>query len=217
MVFLFQPPGFEGTDHSGQDTAHYSHHLCSHHFRRKTDSSQNHSSIYFCSLSHQYEEAAICLEALTSHFQKERFHPICSDNLINAILDSKRQIAARYNIRTSFQLLLPENSAIENSDHSSIFFNLMDNGIESCRASNSPDPFIQITAKPTANFLTIHMLNSKNPPKNSTPKHARPIPGLMVSALLSLKKLHPYTTAAASGSIRVFFYILIFFAPENGV
>lgn len=217
MVFLFQPPGFEGTDHSGQDTAHYSHHLCSHHFRRKTDSSQNHSSIYFCSLSHQYEEAAICLEALISHFQKERFHPICSDNLINAILDSKRQIAARYNIRTSFQLLLPENSAIENSDLSSIFFNLMDNGIEACRASNSPDPFIQITAKPTANFLTIHMLNSKNPPKNSTTKQARPIPGLMVSALLSLKKLHPDTTATASGSIRVFFYILIFFAPENGV
>lgn len=163
MVFLFQPPGFEGTDHSGQDTAHYSHHLCSHHFRRKTDSSQNHSSIYFCSLSHQYEEAAVCLEALTSRFQKERFHPICSDNLINAILDSKRQIATRYNIRTSFQLLLPENSAIESSDLSSIFFNLMDNGLEACRASNSPDLFIQITAKPTANFLTIHMLNSKDP------------------------------------------------------
>ena len=39
----------------------------------------------------------------------------------------------------------------------------MDNGIEACRASNSPDPFIQITAKPTANFLAIHIINSKNP------------------------------------------------------
>ena len=31
---------------------------------------------------HRYEEASSCLEALISHFQEERFHPICSDNLI---------------------------------------------------------------------------------------------------------------------------------------
>lgn len=111
----------------------------------------------------QYTEAASYLEKLTSRFQEERFHPICSDNLINAILDSKRQIASQYNIRTSFQLLLPEKSNIENSDLSSIFFNLMDNGIEACRASRTSDSFIQITAKQTANFLTIHMLNSKDP------------------------------------------------------
>lgn len=111
----------------------------------------------------RYEEAASCLESLISHFQKERFHPICSDNLINAILDSKRQTAAQYNIRTSFQLLLQQKSNIETSDLSSIFFNLMDNGIEACRASKVSDPFIQITAKQTANFLTIHMINSKNP------------------------------------------------------
>lgn len=111
----------------------------------------------------QYEEAARCLEELTSTFQKERFHPICGDNLINAILDSKRQTASQYNIRTSFQLLLPEKMKIETSDLSSTFFNLMDNGIESCQNSHSSDPFIQITASQNANFLTIHMINSKDP------------------------------------------------------
>ena len=111
----------------------------------------------------QYEEAARRLEELTSTFQKERFHPICGDNLINAILDSKRQIASQYNIRTTFQLLLPEKMKIETSDLSSIFFNLMDNGIESCQNSHSSDPFIQITASQNANFLTIHMTNSKDP------------------------------------------------------
>ena len=39
----------------------------------------------------------------------------------------------------------------------------MDNGIESCRNSHASDPFIQITANQNANFLTIHMTNSKNP------------------------------------------------------
>lgn len=111
----------------------------------------------------QYEEAAHYLERLTFTFQKERFHPICGDNLINAILDSKRQTASQYNIRTSFQLLLPEKMKIETSDLSSIFFNLMDNGIESCQNSHSSDPFIQITARQNANFLTIHMTNSKDP------------------------------------------------------
>lgn len=110
-----------------------------------------------------YDEAASYLENLTSRFQKERFHPICSDNLVSAILDSKRQIASQYHIRTSFQLLLPENIKLENSDLSSIFFNLMDNGIESCRNSHASDPFIQITANQNANFLTIHMTNSKDP------------------------------------------------------
>ena len=111
----------------------------------------------------QYEEAAHYLERLTFTIQKERFHPICGDNLINAILDSKRQTASQYNIRTSFQLLLPEKMKIETSDLSSIFFNLMDNGIESCQNSHSSDPFIQITASQNANFLTIHMTNSKDP------------------------------------------------------
>ena len=39
----------------------------------------------------------------------------------------------------------------------------MDNGIESCQNSHSSDPFIQITASRNANFLTIHMINSKDP------------------------------------------------------
>lgn len=110
-----------------------------------------------------YEEATLYLEELTSTFQKERFRPICSDTLLNAILTSKRQKAAQYNIQTSFQLLIPENLNIESSDLSSIFFNLMDNAIESCQTSHSDKPFINITARQTANFFTIHMINSKDP------------------------------------------------------
>ena len=111
----------------------------------------------------EYEKAASCLDALTDSFQQERFHPVCNNNLINAILNSKRQIAEQHGIRTNFQLLLPEKMNIENSDLSSIFFNLMDNGIESCLKSGADKPFIQITAKPSANFLAIHMVNSKDP------------------------------------------------------
>lgn len=122
---------------------------------------------------HRYEKATRYLEELTSDFQKERFHPICSDTLLNAILTNKRQVAVQYNIQTSFQLLLLENPKIESSDLSSIFFNLMDNAIESCRLSHSEKPFIQITAKQTANFLTIHMTNSKDPAIKFTHKTSK--------------------------------------------
>ena len=110
-----------------------------------------------------YEEATLYLEELTSTFQKARFRPICSDTLLNAILTSKRQKAVQHNIQTSSQLLIPENLNIESSDLSSIFFNLMDNAIESCQTSHSDKPFINITARQTANFFTIHMINSKDP------------------------------------------------------
>ena len=112
---------------------------------------------------HDYDKASTCLETLTSNFQRERFRPVCNNNLINGILDSKRQQAAKRNIQTSFKLLFPEKMNIESSDLSSIFFNLMNNGIEACLNSQAAEPFIQITARQNANFLTIHMRNSKDP------------------------------------------------------
>lgn len=111
----------------------------------------------------KYVEAARCIDALTSSFQKERFRPVCSNNLINAILDTKRQIADRDHIQTTFQILFPSKIKIENSDLSSIFFNLMDNGIEACRNSHAEHPFLHLSAGQNANFLTIHMVNSKDP------------------------------------------------------
>ena len=112
---------------------------------------------------HDYDKASTCLETLTSNFQRERFRPVCNNNLINGILDSKRQQAAKRNIQTSFKLLFPEKMNIESSDLSSIFFNLMNNGIEACLNSQAAEPFIQITARQNANFLTIPMRNSKDP------------------------------------------------------
>lgn len=112
--------------------------------------------------AHDYEKATAYLDALTNGFRQESFHPVCNNNLINAVLDSKRHLATQHGIQTNFQLLLPEKTGIKSSDLSSIFFNLMDNAIESCQQSHSDSPFIQITAKQNANFLAIHMTNSKD-------------------------------------------------------
>ena len=113
--------------------------------------------------TNEYDKIQDYLPAITDDFQRERFHPICQDSLINAILADKRFLAMQKNIKVTYEVLLPESSNILSSELSSIFFNLLDNGIESCNASGSESPFISVTSKMSAGFLTVHMQNSKDP------------------------------------------------------
>lgn len=113
--------------------------------------------------TNEYDKIQDYLPAITDDFQRERFHPICQDSLINAILADKRFLAMQKNIKVTYEVLLPEKSNIPSSELSSIFFNLLDNGIESCNASGSEAPFISVTSKMSAGFLTVHMQNSKDP------------------------------------------------------
>lgn len=113
--------------------------------------------------SGNYDEADAYLKETISKFQQERYHPCCQDNLLNAILDGKKRLAAKEHIRTDYKILLPENCPIPAADLSSIIFNLLDNGIEACLHSASPDPFIRLSLYKNKEFLTFHMENSKNP------------------------------------------------------
>ena len=129
--------------------------------QRKTESALTH--IQDLLSNHKYPEAAAALDSFSQTFQKERFHPYCQDNLIQAILEGKKLRAEQYHIQVSYEIFLPDKLSIAITDLYSVFFNLMDNGIEACLNSRSSEPFIQITAKQNANFLTIHMINSKDP------------------------------------------------------
>lgn len=106
--------------------------------------------------TNEYDKIQNYLPAITDDFQRERFHPICQDSLINAILADKRFLAMQKNIKVTYEVLLPEKSNIPSSELSSIFFNLLDNGIESCNASGSEAPFISVTLKMSTGFLTVH-------------------------------------------------------------
>ena len=113
--------------------------------------------------TNEYDKIQDYLPSITDDFQRERFHPICQDSLINAILADKRFLAMQKNIKVTYEVLLPEKSSIPSSELNSIFFYLLDNGIESCNASGSEAPFISVTSKMSAGFLTVHMKNSKDP------------------------------------------------------
>ena len=91
---------------------------------------------------------------------KERFEKFDKTAEYNQM---KVLLAMQKNIKVTYEVLLPERSNIPSSELSSIFFNLLDNGIESCNASGSEAPFISVTSKMSAGFLTVHMQNSKDP------------------------------------------------------
>ena len=90
---------------------------------------------------------------------KERFEKFDKTAEYNQM---KVLLAMQKNIKVTYEVLLPEKSNIPSSELSSIFFNLLDNGIESCNTSGSEAPFISVTSKMSAGFLTVHMQNSKS-------------------------------------------------------
>ena len=117
-----------------------------------------------------YKQADAAIKDLNQTFQKERFHPYCQNNLLQAILEGKRIRAEQNHIQVSYEILLPENLSIATTDISSIFFNLLDNAIEACNASGHPNPAIRLSANISNGFLTIYMHNTKNPLQTFTHK-----------------------------------------------
>ena len=125
----------------------------------------------------KYEQADAAIRNLNQTFQKERFHPYCQNNLLQAILEGKRLRAKQEHIQVSYEILLPEKISIETTDLSSIFFNLLDNAIEACNASGNPDSEIRLSANISNGFLTIYMHNTKNPLQSFTHKTTKSEPG----------------------------------------
>lgn len=111
----------------------------------------------------EYEEA----EAAFADFQK-RFHELpyrsyCGDGLLNTILLQKEQAAAQAGIRSSFHILLPGSLKLDPVTVTSLFTNLLDNGIEACMVSRTSDPFLELTVKYENSRLLIQLINTKNP------------------------------------------------------
>lgn len=124
---------------------------------------KNLQALYDYLEENKYPDAAKYFEQMSCDFQKMRLRPCCSDSLLNAILDSKRQNALEHGISVHYSILLPQNYELISSSISCIFFNLLDNGIESCIRADCPAPFLNISTKFRDEFLTIHMENSKSP------------------------------------------------------
>ena len=75
------------------------------------------------------DQAKETLMQLSDHFESVRMHPICSDSLMNAILQSKREYANTLGIDVHYHVVTEYANRFD-TDLSAVLFNLLDNGIE---------------------------------------------------------------------------------------
>ena len=87
----------------------------------------------------------------------------CEDNLILAILESKRMLAEQSGIHVDYKIFLPDKSVIQPSDLSSVLFNILDNAIEACRSTAGFDKHLSLSLTTSKGFLSILVRNTKDP------------------------------------------------------
>lgn len=133
----------------------------------QTDFRQKISTLREMLQDKQFQEASDYLSQIDSNFQQIRYHSFCSDYLVDAILSNKYSLAAESGIQVHYQVILPEKHQILPNDLCCIFFNLLDNGINACKASGNDAPFLNLNCRTKADFIIIDMENSKNPKNNS--------------------------------------------------
>lgn len=128
-------------------------------FRQKITGQLKH--LQSCLRDGDCAQASDYFQEISENFQKIRFRPCCSDSMISAILDSKREMARRQGIDVSYEILLPPKTEVISASLNGIFFNLLDNAAESCLREKSASPFIRLESKINGDFLVIRMINSK--------------------------------------------------------
>ncbi len=114
-----------------------------------------------CLRKKDYPKARSYYQQISRNFQEIRFRPCCSDSLISAVLDAKREIAESCEIQVDYQLVLPSGIPSFSPAVNGILFNLLDNAIESCTRVKGAPAFIQLTSRTAGDFWILHMINSK--------------------------------------------------------
>ena len=86
----------------------------------------------------------------------------CTDPIVDGILQSKKTECIQHNISFEYTILFPEKNDFSFSVLISLFSNLLDNAIESCQMTSSPNPEIKLSIDYKGDFLVIFMQNTKD-------------------------------------------------------
>lgn len=108
------------------------------------------------------DKAKETLMQLSDHFESVRMHPICSDSLLNAILQSKKEYANTQGIDVHYHVVTEYANCFD-TDLSAVLFNLLDNGIEACLGCS--DSSLSLSISDHMGYLHIKMVNSKQEKK----------------------------------------------------
>lgn len=113
------------------------------------------------------DEIKKILESTKSCIRANRIPIYCDHMLINSILQVKLENAKKANINMDYRISIDQIKPFPFPDTviSSLLFNLLDNGIESCISSNSKQANIVFYMEYKKNFLLLKMTNSKDSTK----------------------------------------------------
>lgn len=86
----------------------------------------------------------------------------CSNEVVNAVLNSKEQSAAEAQICCEFQIDLAEDPQLEDIDLCALLSNTLDNAIEACRKiPEASERFLSVKARCQKGFFSYKVVNSK--------------------------------------------------------
>lgn len=128
-----------------------------------------HLAINLCE-SEKYEEMTTLISALSSHVKRNYPDTYCKNILLNTLLQEKKFLADQLDVTCNFKIILPEHFEEDFSDFTitSIFSNLLDNALESCKQYREHHPqndslFIHLSTDYKTKMFMIQMKNSKDP------------------------------------------------------
>lgn len=105
----------------------------------------------------RFEEIKAYLEEKNELMTRKMYYTKTGNSVIDAIINSKQNVAEKKNIVFVVNAKIPENTIISDIDLANILGNLIDNAIEA--EEQEQQPYIEVTVKQEKSFLII---NTKN-------------------------------------------------------
>ena len=112
--------------------------------------------------SGEIQEAKQYTESLAKQYKDISTNFYCSNRIINAVLSQKLKICDQSEITYDIDIKIPDKLIIDDIDLMSVYSNLLDNAIESCKRNNTSKNYIKIRTSLIGNYFAVKIINSKS-------------------------------------------------------
>lgn len=123
-------------------------------------------------------QVAELVSSSRDYLARNPFPRFCDEEVTNAVLSLKKEMAQKNRIRMEIAVWLPRNIPVEPLDLCSLFCNLLDNAIEACRRNRTLPGVISVKADISGGYLIV---KTENPCETPSPVSASSLGWLRTS------------------------------------
>lgn len=167
----------------------------------------------------KYEELSEYMQQFqSSDFLNPPIRPLCSDDILNTLLNQKLKKAENLEIPLSISVSLSTDPLVRKLDLCGILSNLLDNAIEA--SLNMPSPKITLELKEVKGYLSILVVNHtmedtlKQNPKLFTTKDDKQLHGLGLSIVRNIAKKYNGSVELSSSKHSFSCFVLLENSPS---